>query len=64
MLDLAATYQRARTDGAAACPKRASSYHKHRKVSRGSGVPQYPHDRGYAGSREEAMTDFKVRWEL
>jgi hypothetical protein len=26
-------------------------------------VPQqYPHDRGYAASREQAMTDFKARW--
>jgi hypothetical protein len=25
-------------------------------------VPQYPHDRGYAASREEAMADFKVAW--
>jgi len=25
-------------------------------------VPQYPHDRGYAASREQAMADFKVRW--
>ena len=25
-------------------------------------VPQYPHDRGYAASREEAMADFKARW--
>jgi hypothetical protein len=25
-------------------------------------VPQYPHDRGYAASRELAMADFKVRW--
>jgi len=26
-------------------------------------VPQYPHDRGYAESREQAMTDFKAAWE-
>jgi hypothetical protein len=26
-------------------------------------VPQYPHDRGYAASREEAMTAFKAAWE-
>jgi hypothetical protein len=26
-------------------------------------VPQYPHDRGYAATREEAMADFKVVWE-
>jgi hypothetical protein len=26
-------------------------------------VPQYPHDRGYAASREEAMVDFKTGWE-
>jgi hypothetical protein len=25
-------------------------------------VPQYPHDRGYAMSREQAMADFKVAW--
>jgi hypothetical protein len=25
-------------------------------------VPQYPHDRGYAASREEAMADFKAAW--
>jgi hypothetical protein len=25
-------------------------------------VPQYPHDRGYAASREQAMADFKARW--
>jgi hypothetical protein len=25
-------------------------------------VPQYPHDRGYAATREEAMADFKARW--
>ena len=25
-------------------------------------VPQYPHDRGYATSREEAMADFKAAW--
>jgi hypothetical protein len=25
-------------------------------------VPQYPHDRGYAASRELAMGDFKARW--
>jgi hypothetical protein len=23
-------------------------------------VPQYPHDRGYAATREEAMADFKA----
>ena len=26
-------------------------------------VPQYPHDRGYAASREAAMADFKAAWE-
>jgi hypothetical protein len=26
-------------------------------------VPQYPHDRGYAAMREEAMADFKAAWE-
>jgi hypothetical protein len=26
-------------------------------------VPQYPHDRGYAESREQAMADFKAAWE-
>jgi hypothetical protein len=26
-------------------------------------VPQYPHDRGYAASREQGMADFKARWE-
>ncbi|MHB8108263.1 MAG: hypothetical protein ACYDH4_12705 [Candidatus Cryosericum sp.] len=26
-------------------------------------VPQYPHDRGYAASREQAMVDFKAAWE-
>jgi len=25
-------------------------------------VPQYPHDRGYAASREQAIADFKARW--
>jgi len=25
-------------------------------------VPQNPHDRGYAASREEAMADFKAAW--
>ena len=25
-------------------------------------VPQYPHNRGYAASREVAMADFKARW--
>jgi hypothetical protein len=25
-------------------------------------VPQYPHDRGYAASREQAMADFKAAW--
>jgi hypothetical protein len=24
-------------------------------------VPQYPHDRGYAVTREDAMADFKAR---
>ena len=24
--------------------------------------PQYPHDRGYAASREEAMAAFKAAW--
>jgi hypothetical protein len=24
-------------------------------------VPQYPHDRGYAATREQAIADFKVR---
>ena len=24
--------------------------------------PQYPHDRGYAATREEAMADFKTAW--
>ena len=27
-------------------------------------VPQYPHDRGYAASREDAMADFKAAWGL
>jgi hypothetical protein len=27
-------------------------------------VPQYLHDRGYAPSREDAMADFKARWNL
>ena len=26
-------------------------------------VPQYPHDRGYAASREQAMADLKAAWE-
>ena len=26
-------------------------------------VPQYPHDRGYAASREQAMAAFKAAWE-
>ena len=26
-------------------------------------VPQYPHNRGYAASREQAMANFKARWE-
>ena len=26
-------------------------------------VPQYPHDRGYAASREAAIADFKAAWE-
>jgi hypothetical protein len=26
-------------------------------------VPQYPHDRGYAATREEAMADFKAAWQ-
>jgi hypothetical protein len=26
-------------------------------------VPQYPHDRGYTATREEAMADFKAGWE-
>jgi hypothetical protein len=25
-------------------------------------VPQYPHDRGCAASREQAMADIKARW--
>jgi hypothetical protein len=25
-------------------------------------VPQYPHDRGYAATREDAIADFKARW--
>jgi hypothetical protein len=25
-------------------------------------VPQYPHDRGDAATREEAMADFKAQW--
>jgi len=28
-----------------------------------AGVPQYPHDRGYAVTREEAMAEFKTAWE-
>jgi chorismate-pyruvate lyase len=27
-------------------------------------VPQYPHDRGYAATREDAMADFKAAWGL
>jgi hypothetical protein len=27
-------------------------------------VPQYPHDRGYAASREQAMAGFKTRWSV
>ena len=26
-------------------------------------VPQYPRDRGYAATREQAMADFKAAWE-
>jgi hypothetical protein len=26
-------------------------------------VPQYPHDRGYAASREQVMTALKSAWE-
>jgi len=26
-------------------------------------VPQYPHDRGYAATREQAMANFKAAWE-
>jgi hypothetical protein len=26
-------------------------------------VPQYPHDRGYAATREEAMAAFKAAWQ-
>jgi hypothetical protein len=26
-------------------------------------VPQYPHDRGYVASREQAMADFKAAWQ-
>jgi hypothetical protein len=26
-------------------------------------VPQNPHDRGYAATREEAMADFKAAWQ-
>ena len=25
-------------------------------------VPQYPHDRGYAATREDAMAEFKAAW--
>jgi len=25
-------------------------------------VPQYPHDRGDAASREQAMANFKAQW--
>jgi hypothetical protein len=25
-------------------------------------VPQYPHDRGYAATREDAMADFMAAW--
>jgi hypothetical protein len=28
-----------------------------------SRVPQYPHDRGYAASRGQAMAAFKAAWE-
>jgi hypothetical protein len=27
-------------------------------------VPQYPHDRGYAATREDAMADFKAEWDV
>jgi hypothetical protein len=27
-------------------------------------VPQYPHDRGYALSREQAMADFKAQFKV
>jgi hypothetical protein len=27
-------------------------------------VPQYPHDWGYAATREEAIADFKARWSV
>jgi hypothetical protein len=27
-------------------------------------VLQYPHDRGYAATREDAMADFKAAWGL
>ncbi len=26
-------------------------------------VPEYPQDRGYAASREQAMADFKAAWQ-
>ena len=26
-------------------------------------VPQYPHDRGYAATREQAMAAFKAAWQ-
>jgi len=26
-------------------------------------LPQYPHDRGYAANREQAMANFKLAWE-
>ncbi len=26
-------------------------------------TPQYPQDRGYVATREQAMTDFKAAWE-
>ena len=32
-------------------------------VWRSARVLQYPHDRGYAASREQAMADFKAAWE-
>jgi hypothetical protein len=33
-----------------------------RKADHGT-VPQYPNDRGYATTREQAMADFKAAWE-
>jgi hypothetical protein len=27
-------------------------------------VPQYPHDRGYAARREQAMADFQNTWTI